>query len=179
MHNQKVAPARPALKKTRSIRDCASGNWGVEFEIIQMDGQKSRVLVPADDAESERTLVRRLNEKGAQLPRQRTARSQLLDTVIDTKPERIVYRLANPGWQLSRNKMPWFCCGRRLVGAPRGAIEYSPPLFIEQSRAKGFAVRRTLDAWRTRVAQRAMWSPTASMGALRSGVSLPIARPSM
>jgi len=158
---QKVARPEPVLKKTRSIKDCATGNWSEEFEIVQVDGRRSRVLVPADDAKSERALVHRLNRKGAQLPRERAARARLLESVIDAKSERTVYQLANPGWQ-GRTSI-WFCCGHRLVGAPTGTTEYLPPLFIQQSRAKDFAVRGALEGWRARVGEKAMLSTSLTV----------------
>ena len=70
-----------------------------------------------------------------------------------------------------------FCCGRHLVGAPTGAIEYSPPLFIEQSRAKRFAVRGTLEAWKVRVAKKAMLS-TSLTAIIAAAFAAPLLRPS-
>ena len=41
MTRQKVARANPLLKKTRSIKDCSTGNWSYEFQIFQIDGSKN------------------------------------------------------------------------------------------------------------------------------------------
>ena len=38
---QKVARANPVLKKTRSIKDCSTGNWSDEFQIVQIDGRRN------------------------------------------------------------------------------------------------------------------------------------------
>ena len=177
MKASKVAQANPVLKKTRSIKDCATGNWSEEFEIVQVDGRKSCVVVPRDDAKSTQALIRHLNQKGAQLPREDAARARLLESVMRAKPEKVVYQLANPGWQIRGSESPWFCCGRRLVGAPTGAREYSPPSFIEQSRAKGFAARGTLEAWRVRVAEKAMLSTSLTV-IIAAALAAPLLHPS-
>jgi hypothetical protein len=112
--------ANPTLKKTRSIKDCATGNWSDEFHIIQIDGRPTRVLVNAADAAGTKMLVRRLREKGAQLPLEKAARERLIWGAIRAKPEQVVYRLASSGWQLVGRSPPFFSCGRYVVGAPRG-----------------------------------------------------------
>jgi putative DNA primase/helicase len=155
---QKVAWANPTLKKTRSIKDCSTGNWSHEFQIVQIDGKRTRVLVTADDAADTTPLVKRLREKGAQLPLAKAARARLIESVIRAKPEKVVYQLASSGWQVRGRNPPFFSCGRYVVGAPKGAIEYSPPLFIKQSRAWRFATHGTLEAWKVGVAKRALLS---------------------
>ena len=52
-----VARPKPALKKNRPIKDCATGNWIDEFQIVQIDGRRTRVLVTADDADTGRRLL--------------------------------------------------------------------------------------------------------------------------
>ena len=51
------------LKKTRSIKDCATGNWSHEFQIVQIDGRRTRVLVTPDDAADTTLLVKRLSKR--------------------------------------------------------------------------------------------------------------------
>ena len=177
MKRQKVARADPVLKKTRSIKDCSTGRWSDEFQIVQIDGSRTYVLVTADDAADTRLLVKRLREKGAQLPLEKAARGDLIESVIRAKPEKVVYQLANPGWQIRGSRPLFFSCGRYLVGTPKGAIEYSPPLFIEQSRAKRFAVRGTLDAWKARVAKKALLS-TSLTAIMAAAFAAPLVRPS-
>jgi hypothetical protein len=174
---QKVARANPVLKKTRSIKDCSTRNWSDEFEIVQIDGSRTRVLVTADDASDTTPLVKRLREKGARLPLEKAARARLIESVIAAKPEKILHQLANPGWQLQDPTRPWFCCGRFLVGAPTGAIDYSAPLFIEKSRAKRFAVHGTLESWKARVAKKALLS-TSLMAIMAAAFAAPLLRPS-
>jgi hypothetical protein len=140
--------AIPVVTKTRLIKDCATGDWSVEFQILQVDGRRTRVLVPAADAESPRALARRLRTKGARSPRKPLAREKLILRVIATEPGKIVYQLANPGWQRFGSKALLFSCGLRLIGETGGATEYSVPAFIEESRAKAFAVRGTLEDWK-------------------------------
>ena len=100
MIRNRVTRANPTLKKTRSIKDCATGNWSDEFQIVQIDGRRTRVLVTADDAADTTMLVKRLREKGAQLPLEKTARVRLIESVIRAKPEKVVYQLASSGWQV-------------------------------------------------------------------------------
>ena len=172
---QKVARANPTLKKTRSIKDCSTGNWSHEFQIVQIDGKRTRVLVTADDAADTALLVKRLREKGAQLPLEKAARARLIESVIRAKPEKVIYQLANPGWQVRGSNPLFFSCGRYLVGAPTGAIEYSPPLFIEHSKARHFGVRGALESWKARVAKKALLSTslTAIMAAAFAAPLLP------
>jgi hypothetical protein len=176
MKRQKVARADPVLKKTCSIKDCSTGRWSDEFEIVQIDGSKTRVLVTADDAADTTLLVKRLREKGAQLPLEKAPRVRLIENVMRTKPTKVVYQLANPGWQIRGRSPPFFSCGQYLVGAPTGAIEYSPPLFIDQSRAKRFAMRGTLDAWKTGVAKKALLS-TSLTAIMAASFAAPLVRP--
>ena len=56
MKFQKVVN-NPLLKKTRAIKDCATGDWWVEFQIVQLDGRRAHVLVQADKAEKMTELV--------------------------------------------------------------------------------------------------------------------------
>lgn len=177
MKLQKPARANPVLKKTRSIKDCATGNWGDEFEIAQVDGRRTHVLVAAEEAADVKMLVRRLRQKGAQLPREPATRAQLVENVMRAKPEKIVHQLANPGWQILGHNPPFFSCGRYLAGAPTGAIEYSPPLFIERSRAKAFKVRGTLEAWKARVAGKALRSTSLTV-TIAAAFAAPLLRPS-
>jgi hypothetical protein len=172
---QKLARANLVLKKTRSIKDRATGNWSDEFEIVQVDGLRTKVLVPADNAADATQLVKRLREKGAQLPREPAARARLVENVMRAKPEKIVHQLANSGWQILGSNPPFFSCGRSLVGAPTGAIEYSPPLFIERSRAKAFKVRGTLEAWKARVAEKALLS-TSLTAIIAAAFAAPLLR---
>ena len=131
----------------------------------------------ADDAADATLLAKRLREKGAQLPLEKAARARLIESVIAAKPEKILHQLENPGWQLQGSRRPWFCCGRFLVGAPTGDIEYSAPLFIERSRVKRFAVRGTLEAWKGRVAKKASLS-TSLTAILAAAFAAPLKRPS-
>jgi hypothetical protein len=171
MKRKTIARTHPVLKKTRSIKDCSTGNWSDEFQIVQIDGRRTRVLVTADDAADTTLLVKRLREKGAQLPLDKAARMRLIEGVIRAKPAQVIYQLASPGWQIRGRNPLFFSCGRYVVGAPKGAIEYSPPLFIEQSRAWRFATHGTLEAWKVGVAKRALLSTslttimTAAFGA--------------
>ena len=174
---QKLARANPVLKKTRSIKDCSTGNWSDEFQIVQIHGGRTHALVTADDASDATLLVKRLREKGAQLPLDKAARARLIESVIRAKPEKVIYRLASPGWQFRGSNPSFFSCGRHVVGAPTGAIEYSPPLFIEQSRVKRFAVRGTLEAWKARVAKKALLS-TSLTAIMAAAFAAPLARPS-
>jgi hypothetical protein len=153
----------PALKKTRAIKDCATGDWWIEFQIVQVDGRRTHVLVQADKADKTTELAKQLTQKGAQLPLAAGARASVLDGVICAKPPKIVHRLANSGWQLQGPTKPWFCCGPRLFRAPTGAIEYAPPLLIEKSRARAFAAKGTLEEWKTRVAETAMLSTSLTV----------------
>ena len=41
MKRKKLARATPVLKKTRSIKDWATGNWSDEFQIVQVDGRRT------------------------------------------------------------------------------------------------------------------------------------------
>ena len=111
------------------------------------------------------------------MPLEKAARARLIESVIRAKPEKVVYQLANPGWQSSRQESLFFSCGRYLVGAPTGAREYSPPLFIEQSRAKRFAVRGTLEVWKARVAKKAMLS-TSLTAIMAAALAAPLLHPS-
>ena len=174
---QKLARANPVLKKTRSIKDWATGNWSDEFQIVQVDGRTTHVLVAADEAADTTKLTKRLRAKGAQLPLEKAARARLIESVIAAKPEKILHQLANPGWQLQGSTRPWFCCGRFLVGAPTGDIEYSAPLFIERSRAKRFAVRGSLEAWKVLVAKKALLS-TSLTAIMAAAFAAPLLRPS-
>jgi hypothetical protein len=145
MKNSTLTPVRPALKKTRAIKDCASGNWSYEFEFKQTDGKSGHVIVAGDDASNPHSLLRHLNNKGAQLPRAADEGKLILESAIDSKPEQIEYQLASAGWQLRKGKSPWFCIGQRMVGAPEGKVVYLPPRFINLSKAKNFTERGTLD----------------------------------
>jgi hypothetical protein len=144
---KKLTPgsAIPVVEKTRLIKDCVTGNWIVEFRIPRVDGRMTFVLVAAADAESPLALARCLRTKGARLPRTSGVRAKLISSIIAAEPEKIVYRLANPGWQISGGKAFLYSCGLRLIGEPEGTTEYSPPAFMEGSRAKFFAVRGTLE----------------------------------
>jgi hypothetical protein len=153
----------PVLKKTRAIKDCGTGDWWVEFQIVQLDGRRTHVLVQADKAEKMTDLVKQLTQKGARLPLLAGPRARLLDSVICAKPAKIVHWLASSGWQLQDPTKRWFCCGPRLVGAPTGAIEYAPPLLIERSRARAFVAKGTLEEWKTRVAAKAMLSTSLTV----------------
>jgi len=177
MKRQKLARANPVLKKTRSIKDCSTGNWSYEFQIVQIDGRRTHALVTADDAADATLLVKRLRAKGALLPLEKAARVRLIESVMRAKPEKVIYQLANPGWQIRGSNPLFFSCGRYVVGAPTGAIEYSPPLFIEQSRVKRFAVRGTLEAWKARVAKKALLS-TSLTAIMAAAFAAPLARPS-
>ena len=174
---QKAARANPTLKKTRSIKDCSTGNWSHEFQIVQIDGKRTRVLVTADDAAETTQLVKRLREKGAQLPLEKAARARLIERVIRAKPEKVIYQLANPGWQVRGSNPLFFSCGRYLVGAPTGTIEYSPPVFIEHSKAKHLGARGTLEPWKARVAKKAFLS-TSLTAIMAAAFAAPLLRPS-
>jgi hypothetical protein len=166
--------AIPVVEKTRSIKDCATGDWNVEFRILQVDGRTTSVLVPAADAESPRALARCLRTKGAHLPREPGARANLISRAIAAEPEEIVYQLANPGWLIIGGETRLFSCGLRLIGKTEGTTKYSPPAFIAGSRAKAFAVRGTLENWQDRVAQKALYSTslTAILAAAPAAVVL-------
>jgi hypothetical protein len=86
---QKHREEIPVVKKTRLIKDYFTGDWSVEFEIVQVDGRKAKVLVPAADAESPNALARRLRGKGARLPREPGVRARLIASIIAAKAEKI------------------------------------------------------------------------------------------
>ena len=131
-------------------------------------------MVTADEAADATLLVKRLRGKGAQLPLEKPALVRLIESVIRAKPGKVTYQLANPGWQ-SRGGSLFFSCGRYVVGAPAGATEYSPPLFIEDSRAKRFAMRGTLESWKARVAKQAL-SSTSLTAIMAAAFAAPILR---
>jgi len=158
-----ASPAKPLLKKTRAIKDCATNDWSIEFEFLQPDGTKGRALVTGDDAENVGSLRRNLNQKGARLPRNAEERKALLEGAIAADAKKVVHQLANSGWQIG-GPPPWMSVGTKLIGAPDGVIEYAPPAFIAQSRAKHFAESGTLEEWKSKVAAIAEHSTSITIG---------------
>jgi putative DNA primase/helicase len=164
------------LRKVASVKDCATGNWNIEFEIIQPDGKSGRVPVPGEDAEAVGALVRRLRQKGALLPKNAAARDALIKSVIASKPETISHKVARTGWQLRKTEF-WFCYGNHMVGVPTAGIGYSPPSAIVTSRASRFAKKGTLEDWSRRVAEKGKWSTCLTL-AISAALAAPLLRAS-
>ena len=38
------------------------------------------------------------------MPREKAARARLIESVMRAKPEKVVYQLANPGWEIRGSK---------------------------------------------------------------------------
>jgi len=172
-------PAKPKLtvKRGRAIKDCATGNWDDEFEIIPEDGIPTRVLVPREEADSASGLGRHLSKKGARLPRMVEERKLMLDAIIESNPTRIMHKIEDTGWQMGKghNVCHWLSVGKRLIGAPTGEIGYLPPSLIATSRAKAFAKCGTLDGWKARIATVATLS-TCMTVAISAAFAAPLLR---
>jgi hypothetical protein len=164
MRKPTLTQKMPVLEKTQAICDLMTGDWYQRLGFLQTDGRRGSVIVPGDEANRADALLRRLNKKGAQLPRVPLERKLLLESVIASKAKQIVHQMATTGWQISKNKPLWFTAGNRMIGAPDGAIECAPAQLIAGSRARWFAERGTLDGWETRIASKALYSTCLTVG---------------
>jgi hypothetical protein len=101
----------------------------------------------------------------------------MLDTIIESKPTRIMHQLADTGWQTGEGneESVWFNAGKRLIDAPVGEIGFLPPSLIAKSRAKFFSSLGTLDEWKSRIATVAALS-TCMTVAMSAAFAAPLLR---
>ena len=126
MRNEDVDTSETRAGQSRAQNSLGHGllNRQLERRVpdVQIHGRRIHALVAADDAADTALLVKRLREKGAQLPLEKAARVRLIESVIRAKPEKVIYQLANPSWQIRGSNPLFFSCGRYVVGSPTGAI---------------------------------------------------------
>jgi hypothetical protein len=177
MKRKTTNKATPSLDKLCGIKDCATGNWSYEFGFPSADGTRGRVIVPGDHANKATNLIDHLNRKGATLPVTGEERDELIKGAIAAEPSKLIYQVANAGWQIQKDGSVFYTVGNRIIGAPSGRIEYMPPQMIADSAAAEFAERGTLDDWKSRIAEKALFSTSLTIG-ISAGFAAPLMRAS-
>ena len=173
MKTAKIVKSKPALKKIRAIEDCATGNWSYEFAFTRADGRSGHVVVPGADANKPTSLIDHLNRKGAALPTEPQERKALVTSVVASKADEIIRQVASAGWQ--GNKLPFFTCGSRIIGAPVGKIVAAPPALTASSGANKYSERGELVEWSTKIAGTALYSTALTVG-ICAGLAAPLVR---
>jgi hypothetical protein len=177
MKQPNIVKPKPLLEKIAGIRDCATGDWSYEFEFLMTDGSRGHMVITGDHAQKASTLINQLNLKGAFLPDAKIDLDSLIKEVISARPEKIRHQAANCGWQVQKSGQIWYTVGNRVVGAPAGGVEYAAPNMIAGSAAEDIAERGTLDAWKARVAGKALYSTALTLG-ISAGLAAPLMRAS-
>jgi hypothetical protein len=89
----------------------------------------------------------------------------------------IVHQFGNCGWQPRANGNLWYTVGNRVIGTPSGHVEYAAPRMIEDSMAAEFSERGELAAWKAKIATKALFSTSLSIG-ISAGLAAPLMRAS-